>query len=108
MIDRWRRFRYDVLIIDIGRDADDSPWALADADEVHDRVGPHDVAIEGILSGKHALRDALTDDDDRLAAAAVIVVEVTAFDDGHTERSEETRRDRVQLCHRIFFVSALH
>ncbi len=85
-----------VLIIHISNDPDNSARSFAHADEVHHRVGPHNVPIEGILAGKHPLRHSLTDDHYRLAATPVIIVEVPAFDDGHAERAKnpgETTRN---------------
>ena len=37
----------------------------ADVDELHHRIGPIDMMIDGILIGEHALRQALADDHDR-------------------------------------------
>ncbi len=45
-------------------DADDAARPGADADELHHRVGPHQLVIHRILIGKQPLRQALADDDD--------------------------------------------
>src|ERR1700684_1826969 len=106
MIDGGRRSRYDVLIIDIGGDPDNAARALAHADEIHHRVGPHNVVIERILPREHPLRDTLADDHYRLATAPVLIVEVAAFNDGHAERREKYRGNRAELWQRILFVTA--
>jgi hypothetical protein len=86
-----------VLIIDISGDPNNSARSFAHAGEIHLRVGPLNVAIEGILAGEHALRDTLPDDHYRLATAPVIIVEVPACNDGHAERREKSRRNRAEL-----------
>ena len=108
MIDRERRARDDVLIVYIGGDPDNPARPFAHADEVHDRVGPHDVPIEGILAGEHSLRRTLADDHYRFAATPVIIVEVPAFHDGHAERREKSRRNRAKLRQRVLVVTAFY
>src|ERR1700721_1920009 len=108
MIDGGCRSRYDVLIIDIRGDANNSARSFAHADEIHHWVGPHNVAIKGILPGEHPLRDTLADDHYRLATAPVIIVEIPAFNDGYAERCEKSRRNRAELCQRILFMIAFH
>src|SRR5580658_3199323 len=108
MIDGKCRSRDDVLTIDISGDPNNSARPLAYADEIHHRVSPQNVAIEGILAGEHLPRDTLADDDHRLATAPVIIVEVPALNAGHAERREKPRRNRAELCQRIFLVIAFH
>ncbi len=108
MIDGERRTRHYVRIVYIGGDADNAAGRTADIDEFDDRIGPHHVVIERILSGKHALRDALADDDDGLAAAAVGVVEIAAGDHRNSERSEETGRDGAEAGARVFLAGSAH
>ncbi len=81
---------------------------MTDVDELHYRVGPHDVAVDRILTGEHALRRALAEDDDRLTAAPVVVVEVAAGDERHSQRREESRRHHAKLRQRVFFVIAFY
>ena len=88
-------------------DADDPPRSGADVDELHHRIGPHEVAVHRVLIGEHPLREALADDDDLLGVAAVAVVEVAAGDDRHAERGEEARRDGAELRARILFAVGL-
>ena len=78
VIDRQRWTGNDVLVVNIFRDADDAARAHADEDEFHDRIGIHDVAVDGIFAREHALRDALTDNDDGFAAAPILGVEIAA------------------------------
>ena len=103
MIDGEGRAGHDVLVVDIRGDADDAARLGADVDELHDRVGPHEVAVDGVLIGEHAPRQALADDDDLLAAVAVGVVEVAAGDDRDAERGEEAGRDGAESGARILF-----
>src|SRR5580704_958122 len=108
MIDRERRSRLNMLVVHIGGNTHDAARCGADVDELHYRVGPHDVAIDGILTGEHALRRALADDDHRLAAAPVVVVEITAGDEWHPQRREESRRHHPKSRQRVFFVIAFY
>src|SRR5262249_54783935 len=106
MIDGERGSGDDVFVVDISGDANNPARSFAHADEVHDRISPNDVTIEGVLAGEHALCDALADDDDRLAAAAIVINEVAALDDRHAQSSEKSRRDHAELCSGIFVVTA--
>src|SRR5271165_1487679 len=80
MIDREHRPRLDMLVVHIGDNPNDAAWSGADVDELHYWVGPHDVTVDGILTGEHALRRALTDDHDRFTPALVVLIEVATFD----------------------------
>ena len=62
------RARHHVFVVHVGCDADDAPGCRADVDELHHRIGPHNVAVNRILIGKHPLRQTLAHDDDRLTA----------------------------------------
>ncbi len=53
------RSRHDVLIVDVRHDADDAARLGADADELHDRIGPEQRAVEHVAAGEQARRDAL-------------------------------------------------
>src|SRR5215475_12508114 len=108
MIDGECRFRYDVLIIHIRGHSNDSARPFAHADEIHDWICPHDVTVQGILAREHPLRDTLADDHHWLAAALVIIVEVPAFDHGHAESREKSRRNRTELRQRVFFPSTFN
>jgi len=55
----------------------------ADINELHHRIGPINVAIDGVLRWEHAFCERFTDDDDRLFALAIEGVEVAAGDDGN-------------------------
>ena len=81
--------------------------AGADVDELHHRIGPHQLAVDRVLIREHPLRQALADDDDRLGVAAVAVGEVAAGDDRHAERGEESRRHRAEPRARILFAVRL-
>ena len=107
VIDGHRRPRHDVLVVHVGRDADDAPRRRADVDELHHRIGPHQLAVDGVLVREHPLRQALADDDDLLAVAAVGVVEVAAGDDRHAQRREESGRHGAEPRARIFFAVRL-
>src|SRR6476660_766618 len=106
MIDGERHARHDVLIIYISSDPDNTARSFAYADEVHYRIGPHDVAIHGILSGEHPLRHTLADDHYRFATAPVVIVEIPARNNGNTEGCEKSGRNYAELRHRIIFMSA--
>jgi hypothetical protein len=79
-----------------------------DVDELHHRIGPHEVVVEGVLIGEHALRQALADDDHRLAIPPVGFVEIAAGDDGDAKRGEEARRDVAHPPVGIFFARRAH
>src|SRR5580658_6707417 len=76
---------------DIRGDAHDAARPGADVGELHYRIGPHKVVVDGVLIREHALRQALADNDHRLAAAPVGIVEIAAGDDRDAERGEEPR-----------------
>ena len=101
VIDVHGRPRHDVLVVDVADDADDAPAVGAHVDELHDRVGPHQVAVDRVLVREQLLRQALADDHDALAVAPIAVVEVAAGEQRHAERGEEARRDRPELRPRI-------
>src|SRR5207237_587690 len=63
MIDAERRSRHDVLVVDVSRNADDAPRAGTHVDELHDGIGPHEVAVQPILILEHPLRQALAHDE---------------------------------------------
>src|SRR5262249_16573479 len=92
-----------VLVVDIGHDADDAPWARTDIDELHHRISPHHMAIDRFLRREHSLRNALTDDDDRFAALAVRLVEIASGDQRDAKRREIPWRDRTEGGAWIFF-----
>src|SRR5581483_7670275 len=98
-----RRAWHYVLIIDIGRHADNAPGRRADVDELDHRIGPHHVAVDRILIRKHPLREALAYDDDRLAAVAIGIVEIPSGDNRDAERREKSGRDHPEPRAWIFF-----
>ena len=81
--------------------------AGADVDELHHRIGPHQVAVHRVLAREHPLRQALADDHDLLGVAAVGVGEVAAGDDRHAERREEAGRHRAEPRARILLAVRL-
>src|SRR5690606_37053426 len=88
-IHRHRRFRDEILVVDIRHHADDAPGPLADADELEDRVRPLELSVERLLVGEHALRETLAHDDHLLAVDTVIVREVAPGEKRNAERGEE-------------------
>ena len=91
MVDGQRSAGDDVFVVHIGGDAHDAARRFADVDEIHYRIGPHDVPIDSVLSGERALRDALANDHNRLAAPAIVVVEIASLNNRNTQRGEESR-----------------
>ncbi len=102
--------RNEVLVVNIGSDADDAVRRAANAgSESQHGIRPEDVAIDGILIGEDALCESLTDDNDRLFPfLAVEIVEITAGDDGNAERSKESGRNDAPLRARILFASGMN
>ena len=93
----------DVLVIDVGGDADDAGGLGSEAgDEFDDGIGPGDVAVDGVLAGEHALGEGLADDDDLLGAEAVGGVKIAAGNDGDAERGEKSWGDAAELGARVF------
>ena len=90
MVHRQGRSRDDVLIVDIGHDADDATGLGAHVDELHDRIGPEQATVQRVLRGEHPLREALADDHHAFGIAAVVVGEVSAGNHRNPERVEET------------------
>jgi hypothetical protein len=105
VIDVHRRARHHVLIVQISHHANDAPGRSADVDEFHDRIGPHEVVVDGIPVRKHSLGHALAYNDDSLPIFPIVVVEITAGDDGDAERGEKSGRYRAELRAGILFAS---
>src|SRR5437660_12036651 len=80
----------DMLIVDIRGDADNSPRRRRDIDELHDRIGPHDMAIDRVLIWECALRECLADDDDAVRLLTIQSVEVAAITDRKPQGCEHT------------------
>src|ERR1700756_507624 len=108
MVDSQRRAGDDVFVIHVRSDAHDASRPFADVDEIHHRIGPHDVPIDSIFPWKHALRDALANDHNRLAASAIVVIEIASGNNWHTQRGKKSRRNSTKLCPRIFLSNAFH
>jgi hypothetical protein len=70
---------------------------------VEDGLGPVDVPIEGILIGKHALREGLADDDERVFVSNVKFAEITAGKDRNPQRRKEPGRDITSLRAGVLF-----
>ena len=102
----------DVFVVDVGHDADDAARLVADADELHDAVGPAHLAIERVLAGEERLGDALADDHDAFGAVLVGVAEIAAFEQRESQSVEESGRDgaelRAQIVLAILAGRALH
>src|SRR6266852_2479818 len=102
-IDGEARARNDVFVVNIGSDANDAVRRGANpGDEFDHGIRPIDMPIDGILIGKHSLRESLTDDSDRFFALAVELIEIAAGEDGNAERGKKAGRDGAQLGARIF------
>src|SRR5262245_45573497 len=80
---------------DLAGDADDSPRLRGDADELHDRIGPHQLPVDGVLIGEQALREALTHDHDLFGASTIGLREVASG------RSEEHTSELQSLRHLV-------
>jgi len=52
---------YDVRVVDTGRDTHDAAGSRADVGVVFQRIGAHDVSVDGVLPREQLLRDALAD-----------------------------------------------
>src|SRR5438445_13881114 len=95
VIDGEDGLRNDVLVVNIGGDADDAMRGGANpGGELEHWIRPKDVPIDGILIGEHTLCESLTDDDDRLTALfAVPLAEMTVTAAAHAEDGEQAVRD---------------
>src|SRR5258708_22486483 len=93
----------NVLVVNIGGDADDAVWGGTNpGGELEHGVRPKEVPIESILIGEHALCESLTYDKDGLCTfMAVEIVEITAGNDGNAKRGKESGRDDAQLRARV-------
>src|ERR1700724_4890512 len=108
MVNRWRRTRNDVVVIQVRRHPDAPPRDRADVDEFHHRIGPYDVVIDCILTRKHALRHALAHDNHGLAIPAIVVVEIATGNNRDAKRCEKSRRDGLKLWAWIIFAGSVH
>src|SRR5262245_43682899 len=103
MIDVHHGLRINAFIIDTRHDTDDAPRLDADIDELHDRVGPHEMPIDRVLARKQLFRDVLADDHYTFRALSITIGEIAPGQNGNSERSKVTRRDRSNPCARIVF-----
>jgi len=99
LIDRHRRRPHDVLVVQVGHDADDAA-RLGFAER---RTVPPQLSIEGVAVGEQTLRDALADDDDGRGAGAVVSREIAAGNHWNPEHPEEARPDEPQPPVRVLF-----
>src|ERR1700733_11883818 len=106
LIDRHGRRRNNIFVVEIGHHGNDAPWLGADADELDDPVGPPQFAVHRVLPWIEHLCEALTDDDHAFGTVLVAVVEVATLLNRHSERIEESRRYRPELCAEILTVRA--
>jgi len=75
--------------------------------ESQHRIGPIDVAADGILIGEHAPRESLTDDSDGLFPFLPSRPSKSrAGDDGNASEAKESGRADAQLRARILFAGA--
>ena len=93
LIDRHRRRAHEVLVVDVGDDADDAAAASAwrRSTDRSTTVPVHRVAVR-----EQPLRDALADDRRPVRAAAVLVGEVAARHAAAGRGPEEARRDHAE------------
>src|SRR5439155_1894494 len=59
-----------------------------------DRVGPHEMPVERVLTGKHRARDTGADDHDAFGAVDISVVELTSGHERNPKRTEKPWRHR--------------
>ena len=93
LIDGERRARHHIFVVNVGHDPHDAAGRAAKVDEFDHGIGPHHVAIHGVLIGEHALGDTLAYDDDGLARAAIAIVEIASGDQRDAEGGKKTGRD---------------
>src|SRR3984885_4036431 len=104
LIDRHRRRRDNIFIVEIGYHGDDSPWLGADADKLDDPVRPPQRMVHRVLPWIEHLCKTLSDDDHTFGAVLVGVVEVAALLNRHTECVEESRRYHPELSAEVLTV----
>ena len=92
-----------MFVIQVGSNAYDTARSGTDTAELNHRIGPEEMAVNGVLVGEHLLGHDLADDDHHLTVLAVAVVEIASGDKRYTEGREETRRDRTELSARVLF-----
>src|ERR1700693_943259 len=104
MIDSHLGLGYDVLVVEIAKNAHNAHGLRSEPrDELYHRVGPRDMAVDGVLIGKHALRNTLADDHHVLSAQAVGLVEIASGNNGNPECGEIYRHDGAKVGALIFF-----
>ena len=86
MIDRHHGLRIDAFVVDIGHHPHDAPRLRADVDELHDGIGPHQMAIERILPWKQLFGDAAADDHDAFRTITIRLVEIAPGGEGYSKR----------------------
>src|SRR3954465_2216254 len=101
MIDRHYGSRINLLIVDV-RDNSHNPARLrVEADEFRKAVGPHQMAIDWILSWKQLIRDASIDDDNALCTVSISGIEIASGNERDAKSGKESRRHRTQSRTRI-------
>src|SRR5437588_8882762 len=83
---RKRWFSHEVFIVDVRRNANDSPRRWRNADELHHGIGPHDVAVDRVLIWEYALRQRLANDDHAIGFLAIRIVKIASRNEGNTQR----------------------
>jgi hypothetical protein len=80
-IDRENGLRDDVLVVNVGGDADDaarrektSLFEISPRGELQHGIGPIDMPIDRILIGEHALCESFADDNDGLLITVPIII----------------------------------
>src|SRR5262245_25992796 len=98
--------RLNMLVVDVGYDADNPAWSRIEPDKLREPVRPHQVPIDWILPWKQQICDSRIDDHDTLGAITLGAItigfrKIAPRDERNPERGEESRRDRSQSGARI-------
>src|SRR5262249_34970515 len=96
LINRHVALGHDARVVDIGRDTHDAARSRADVGGLDQRIGPHDVPVDGVLPGEQLLRDALADDDYGFGFLPIGLREITPLEKRNPQRGEVARGNKAE------------
>src|SRR5579863_6907805 len=95
-VNRQIRLRDDVRVVDVGQDAHNPPWLRADVGILDERIGPHDVPVESVLTGEQSVRDALADDYNEFGSSPIHLREIAPLNKRNSQSGEVPRGNKTE------------
>src|ERR1700730_14682556 len=99
-----------MFVVDVGGNPNNSAWrrksrlfARSAGKELEHGIGPIDMPIDRILTGKHAVDESRANNRDRLSILVIERVEIAAGNNGNAKSGEKAGRDGAPKRARIVF-----